>query len=297
MNMNQPRHYLLLSMILPLLAIGCQQENGSMSSAGSTVSADVEVNHAITTSAPPEITAVADSDWATLKGRIVYDGTAPARIVLKPNKDVATCGKTKLFDEELVVGADGGVADVFIWVVVKKGKIKVHPDYEKDAKATVRFTNKACRYEPHAMVVRAGQSLELGNDDDVGHNVNLPFMKNKPRNVLIPPNGSFSVDDLTKAERLPTGVACNIHPWMKGKLLVLDHPYGVVTDAEGNFEIKNLPAGTKLTFKAWHPAAGYVKDVEIDGKSEVWKRGQFKKTLKGDLDLGNISVKPAVFKK
>ena len=33
--------------------------------------------------------------------------------------------------------------------------------------------------------------------------------------------------------------------------LPLDHPYGAVTDADGNFTIKNLPVGTHK-FRIWH---------------------------------------------
>lgn len=293
MKMNMTQRYLLM-MALPLLAIGCQQEVGSP-----RTGIDAPVTNAIAEAPAPQVNTVAAPQWATLKGRIVFKGDAPARAELKVDKDVATCGQTKLYDEELVVGEDGGVADVFVWVVVKKGKsLKVHSDYEKDAKATISFTNKNCRYEPHAAVVRTGQTLELGNNDPVAHNVNLPFLKNKASNVMIPPNGSVKVKGLKKAERLPTGAKCDVHPWMKGTLLVMDHPYAAVTDANGNFEIKNLPAGKELTFRVWHAAAGYVKEVEIDGKTTKWSRGQFKEAFKsGDKDFGDVIVKPSLFKK
>jgi Polysaccharide lyase family 4, domain II len=39
--------------------------------------------------------------------------------------------------------------------------------------------------------------------------------------------------------------------------LVLDHPYFAVTDKDGNFEIKNVPAGTQKLV-VWHEAASYV---------------------------------------
>ena len=39
--------------------------------------------------------------------------------------------------------------------------------------------------------------------------------------------------------------------------LVLDHPYFAVTDENGNFEIKNAPAGTQKVV-VWQEAAGYV---------------------------------------
>jgi uncharacterized protein (DUF2141 family) len=37
---------------------------------------------------------------------------------------------------------------------------------------------------------------------------------------------------------------CNQHPWMKAVAHVISNPYFAVSDAEGAFEIKGLPAGT-----------------------------------------------------
>ena len=46
-------------------------------------------------------------------------------------------------------------------------------------------------------------------------------------------------------ERTPGQVVCDIHPWMTSWWMVLDSPYFAVTDDKGNFEIKNVPAGTQ----------------------------------------------------
>jgi hypothetical protein len=52
-------------------------------------------------------------------------------------------------------------------------------------------------------------------------------------------------------------VGCDIHPYMTAWWVVLDHPYVAVTDSEGKFEIKGLPAG-KHEFIVWHERAGYI---------------------------------------
>ena len=36
---------------------------------------------------------------------------------------------------------------------------------------------------------------------------------------------------------------CDIHSWMTGYLLVLDHPFFTTTATDGSFEIKDVPAG------------------------------------------------------
>jgi hypothetical protein len=40
---------------------------------------------------------------------------------------------------------------------------------------------------------------------------------------------------------IPAG--CDVHPWMRSYISVVDHPFFAVTDEDGKFEIKGLPAG------------------------------------------------------
>jgi hypothetical protein len=74
-------------------------------------------------------------------------------------------------------------------------------------------------------------------------------------------------------ERGPGEVVCDIHPWMKAWWLVIDSPYFAVTDEKGNFEIKNVPAGTQKVV-VWQEAAGFVTpaagaplDIKADGET------------------------------
>jgi Carboxypeptidase regulatory-like domain len=48
---------------------------------------------------------------------------------------------------------------------------------------------------------------------------------------------------------------CDVHGWMNAYVGVLDHPYFAVTDADGKFELKDVPAGT-YTIEAWHEKLG-----------------------------------------
>jgi hypothetical protein len=45
---------------------------------------------------------------------------------------------------------------------------------------------------------------------------------------------------------------------MKAHYLVLDHDLAAVTDASGQFMIKNLPPG-KHSFMVWHEIPGWLK--------------------------------------
>ena len=244
--------------------------------------------------------ASAADGWGNQKGRFVLDGKAPTPKPVNITKDQEFCGKHMLVDEEVVVGKDGGLQNLVLFLYVpRRGgkKPDVHPDYENPGKAIM--DNENCRFEPRVITVRTGQTIELGNKDPVGHNMNIATIArgNTPFNQSIPANKSteYSFND---EETLPVKVVCNVHPWMAGYIVVKDHPYSVVTDADGNFEIKNLPAG-KWTFKAWQEKSGYVTKVAVDGKKTEWRRGEFEVEIKAGetTDLGTVKVDASNFNK
>jgi hypothetical protein len=44
---------------------------------------------------------------------------------------------------------------------------------------------------------------------------------------------------------------------MRAFWVVLDHPYGVVTDSQGKFTLADLPAG-EVTLTIWHEKSGWI---------------------------------------
>ena len=236
---------------------------------------------------------VTADEWATIKGKFVFGGDAPSAGELKADKDVEVCGKEKLLNEELVVGADGGIANVVVFVRDKD--VKVHPDAAA-AKDPVLMDNKNCRFEPHVAFVQIGQPLTLKNSDSVGHNSNIATIKNPPSNSLIAAGAESNVT-FKAEEAIPAQVTCNIHPWMKGWVLVRPNPYGAVSSADGSFEIKNLPAGD-IELQLWHEKAGYIGEISVKGKSEKIAKGRKKiKVAAGDNDLGEMVLDANLFKK
>ena len=70
-------------------------------------------------------------EWGAIQGKFVFGGAVPTAGELKTDKDVEVCGKHKLLAEELVVGADKGIANVVVFVRDKG--VKVNPDAAKAA--------------------------------------------------------------------------------------------------------------------------------------------------------------------
>lgn len=234
----------------------------------------------------------------SLKGRFVYDGEAPAPQPIAVTKDQDFCGKFKLLDESLVIGSTGGLKNVVVYLYVAPGGAApaISPEAAEAAKKPVVLDNANCRFEPRVALVQVGQELVLGNSDPVAHNTKLDAF-NMPINPLLPP-GAKLPQEFTAPERLPARASCSIHPWMTGWVVVKDHPYMAVTDENGEFEIKGIPAG-KWTFQFWQEKSGYLDKVTVNGKTVEWNRGRVDLDIKDKaaLNLGEVKIAPAAFQK
>lgn len=130
--------------------------------------------------------------------------------------------------------------------------VDVIPDKKFDApKEHVVIDQRKMNFMPHVVAVQQGTTVDFLNSDPVGHNVYWPSVsgnKKLAHNLGTWPKGDkkpFQFNDLGTASLL-----CNVHPEMSGYVVVVPTPYFAVTDKDGNFEIKNIPAG-KYTLKTW----------------------------------------------
>jgi plastocyanin len=130
--------------------------------------------------------------------------------------------------------------------------VEAVPDKKFDAPPQhVVVDQKKMEFNPRVVVVLQGTTVDFTNSDPVGHNVYWPSIsgnKKLTHNLGTWPKGdkkSFQFNDLGVASLL-----CNVHPEMSGYVVVVAAPYFGVTDKDGNYEIKNVPAG-KYTLKTW----------------------------------------------
>lgn len=235
------------------------------------------------------------ADWGDLTAKFILDGPVEAPPEINVTKDAEFCGKFGLVDESLVVNKENnGIANVIVYMYLRSGTPPIHESYAKTADAKVMLDNLKCRYEPHVVLLRTSQTLTIGNKDTVGHNSKIDTFSNPPTNFTIPPGASLD-QQFTESERLPTGVSCAIHPWMKAWVVIKDNPYMGVSDKDGKLEIKNVPAG-KWTFQFWQEKSGYVDTVKVNGTPTEWTRGRLEVDIKpGKNDLGEIKIAPEAF--
>jgi hypothetical protein len=224
--------------------------------------------------------------WANLKGTFKVVGSPPRTAKIDVNKDQEVCGKHDLFDESIVVAEDGSLVNALIYL---RTKVTPNPDLATPPEAEVVLDNKDCRFEPHVLAMRTGQTLVVKNSDPVGHNSNIDAKANPSINALIPTDTAQNAV-MNKEEPQPVKVGCNIHPWMGAWLVVRNDPYASVTDKTGSFTIEKLPAGIDLEFQLWQEKAGPMKNVQVEG-AKVDGKGRFKLKLEPDQELTlNFSV-------
>ena len=204
----------------------------------------------------------AAAEWGTISGKVVLKGDVPDPVLLHakgaPIKDGEVCAAEDVYRDDLVIDKETkGIANVFLYIY--KAPKDIHPEAATPAPKVI-FDQEKCQFRPHVMVVQAGQTVEVLNSDPVAHNTHTYPLRNQAVNILVAPNtkAGEGVDVATAVrEIVPHQVKCDFHPWMIAHWLVLDHPYAVATDAQGNFKMENLPVGDH-ELRIWHERAGYL---------------------------------------
>lgn len=248
------------------VGVGCPEENSNPSTGSSSkpttrapgTTASTAKPATTGTAAATRTSAAAPSGaTGSLKGVANFTGTAPEMKVPAKRKEAELC-KDKEVKYNAVRGDKGKLQDVFVRVIGVKGKFETPKKTEID--------QKDCMYEPRVVGAMEGQELEIKNGDATLHNVHAKKGAESLFNQAQP-KGSPA---LTKSwdEATVIKMTCDVHPWMRGFVIVHDSPFFDVSDADGSFSIDKVPVG-KYEVEAWHSQYGVKKGtVEVaDGKT------------------------------
>jgi len=238
------------------------------------------------------------NEWGDLHLRFLYDGEPPAPRALLVDKDQAICGKQKLLDESLVVDKETrGIANVVVMLLKPKDRdVPIHESYEKASAEPAKIVSRNCRFEPHVLLMRTTQPLELDNEDPIGYNPKLELFANPSNSSIIPTGGPLRLH-LRNEEPAPVRLDCTIHPWMSAFVIVRDNPYMSLSDKSGELRLRNVPAG-EWTFRVWHERTGFINQVRHGEKTLEWPKGRMTLTIKsGDNELGEFRIPAEVFKR
>jgi len=229
-------------------------------------------------------------EWGELAGRFIYDGQAPPRRKLTVDKDVECCGKFDIRDESLMVGPEGGLANLYVYLRTRG--VPICPALEADLGPSVLLDNRDCIFMPHCMWIwYPRQVFHIVNSDPIAQNVAFSPLGDLPANIVLPPapNPNDSATwTFRRGQSRPVPIACNYHPWESAYVLPRDNPYVAISNMHGAFQIRSLPPG-ELEFQLWHERTGELETPQ-------WPRGRLTvKVQPGMNDLGTIRLPPELF--
>jgi plastocyanin len=130
--------------------------------------------------------------------------------------------------------------------------------YLKDAPAGAVTPRRAAirqrgeTFLPRVVAVPIGSTVDFPNDDPIFHNV---FSLSRARTFNL---GRFPRGESRSVRFDKPGIVkvfCDIHSHMAATVVVFNHPWFTVPDADGAFELDNLPAGNQQ-ITAWHERLG-----------------------------------------
>jgi plastocyanin len=123
-------------------------------------------------------------------------------------------------------------------------------------------------FVPHVLAVMVGTIVDFPNSDLIYHNV---FSLSRTKRFDL---GRYAAGKSKSVRMDRTGVVrvfCDIHSHMNAFILVFNHPFFNVTDADGRFELPALPAGT-YTVVGWYEGEARVSrsvSVPANGWAEA----------------------------
>jgi len=194
---------------------------------------------------------------------------------LKDFEVMAKRGGPILSERFLVDLKTKGVRNALVYLVKPT---TVRNDARRAAPKTVEFREDRGVFVPHVLAAMQGANIVVSTEDPLSAvirvripgTVFLVAMNDsslaEPRVDSFPNELNYVYGNSTRDGRrvsvklrvtpqagapIPVPVHEEIHNWMSGWWLVLDHPYFAVTDEQGNFAIRDVPTGPQQVV-VWH---------------------------------------------
>jgi plastocyanin len=123
-------------------------------------------------------------------------------------------------------------------------------------------------FVPHLLAITAGTMVDFPNSDRIYHNV---FSLSKTKSFDL---GRYAAGRSKSIRFDRPGIVrvfCDIHSHMNAFILVFNHPFFSVTDADGRYRIDNIPPGT-YNVVAWNEGLASeprVASVPDGGSAEL----------------------------
>jgi plastocyanin len=181
-----------------------------------------------------------------IQGHVVLGGPVPPAKKVPVTIDQYVCGKEKDAGD-LVLSAAREIQNVVVWLQ------NPPPGAPSPvAASTPQMDQKECMFVPRVVLVPAGGTVEFLNSDRLLHNLHGAPKANNPFNRTQPKGRTIAIA-FARPEIIR--IDCDLHSWMRGWVVVADHPFYAITDATGRFKFDNVPPG-QYTLQVWHERLG-----------------------------------------
>jgi hypothetical protein len=200
----------------------------------------------------------------TIRGRVVFEGEVPdLRLSVNADREVCLHHEGEVASPRLTVSDAGGVANAVIYLKdIERGKPL------GELVAPMLLDQEGCLYRPFVQVMPQRGVLTLVNSDPLNHNVHARQEGQRDPFNYAMPNAGWPEKQTIRTRMLRPGIVsigCDVHMWMNAYLFVVRHPYYVVTDEEGCFELTGVPPG-EYELGLWHAGWGATPRLTSQGQ-------------------------------
>jgi len=212
--------------------------------------------------------AVAENNEGTIFGTVRLVGPAPSIPMIQPQADLDVCGSEARPTQSLSLGTNQGVRNVIVYLAGYTQAGASHGTND-----AIILDQRGCEFVPRIQIARSGAPLILRNSDPVLHVVRIDSMSStNGQHTLLKaatPYAGFEKIYHLANFREPTLLQVtsgNGQEWMAAYIAVLPHPWAALTDENGRFTLRNVPAGAQKIY-AWHEALGVLtREVKLNGR-------------------------------
>lgn len=252
------RRYLVFTFLVPLV-VACTRgtkDTASAQDVADTVGTARRLVVVPPTSTPYHVIDVANGGSVT--GTVTYLGKPTADTIIQIPADQNGCGKP-LNVVRLVRKSGGTLAGVVVWLTdIRAGRAAA-----LDRRYTLNNTD--CAWDPVVQTALTGGSLIVVNDDPLVERAYITDVAKGDTVAKAPFTDDGQAIPYDRFLRTPGVYEFSVEsrPMSRAWIVVLDHPYVVITKDDGRFSIDGVPPGT-YAIRAWHPMLGVV-----DGTAHV----------------------------
>ena len=180
--------------------------------------------------------------------------SAPAPKMIEITKDKDVCGALK--SDNTLILHEGKISNAVVWIEGLPAGRSWPFHYPA-------LDQRKCEFKPRLMFVGVGEEITLLNNDGILHNLHIYSRVNPTLNIAQP---KFKKEIKVKFEKPEIiRIGCDIHSWMSGVIVVVEHIYYAATNSEGEFRfLQDILAG-KYMLHAWHEALGELtQEITIE---------------------------------